>query len=207
MGYMVEGRSCKDDMLKMRSWLTKYSQETHHLLQMLAECCINYLLMQIRAGAQLLQVFESSAEHLTKDEFLTWSLPQLKLIREEVKLRSEKENLPPIPMILFAKGAGHSLAEQSKLGYEVIGIDWRVDPIVARQQVGPNITLQGNLDPMDMLKCPDEIKALVKEMVQKFGSSRYIANLGHGITPSTPIESMKILTETVHKFSAKSNQD
>lgn len=203
MGYMVEGRSCKDDMTKMKSWLNKHSKETHQLLDMLTECCIEYLLMQIRAGAQLLQVFESSADHLSKDEFLIWSIPQLKRIRTEVKLRAEKENLPSVPMILFAKGAGHSLAEQSKLGYEVLGIDWSVNPSMAREQVGPDITLQGNLDPEDMLKSPEQLRALVVEMVKQFGSKRYIANLGHGITPDTPITSMETLTRTVHEFPTK----
>lgn len=55
---------------------------------------------------------------------------------------------------LFAKGGGHSLAEQAALGYEVIGIDWTVDPLVAREAVGPNVTLQGNLDPQDLYKSP-----------------------------------------------------
>lgn len=100
---------------------------------------------------------------------------------------------------LFAKGAGHSLAEQSKLGYEVIGVDWTVDPLDARKQVGPNITLQGNLDPQDMYKTPEEVQALVEVMIKKFGKHRYIANLGHGITPQTPIKSMEVLVETVHK--------
>lgn len=203
MGYMVEGGSCKDGMPKMQNWLLKYPNETRELLDKLAECCVQYLLMQVRAGAQLLQVFESSAEHMTVDEFLTWSLPHLKYIREEVKLRSEKEKLPIVPMILFAKGAGHSLHKQSQIGYEVLSIDWKMDPVEARKAVGENVTLQGNLNPEDMLKSPNELKALIEDMLTKFGSKRYIANLGHGITPKTPIESMQILTETVHKFSTK----
>lgn len=100
---------------------------------------------------------------------------------------------------LFAKGAGHSLKEQSELGYDVIGLDWTVDPIEARNLVGPNITLQGNLDPQDMYRNPDELRNLTTEMVHKFGKSRYIANLGHGITPQTPLASMEVLVEAVHK--------
>lgn len=74
-----------------------------------------------------------------------------------------------------------------------------MDPLDARKQVGPNITLQGNLDPQDMYKTPEEVQALVEEMIKKFGKHRYIANLGHGITPQTPIKSMEVLVETVHK--------
>lgn len=74
-----------------------------------------------------------------------------------------------------------------------------MDPIAARSVVGPNITLQGNLDPQDMYRNPDELRTLTTEMVHKFGKSRYIANLGHGITPQTPISSMEVLVEAVHK--------
>lgn len=74
-----------------------------------------------------------------------------------------------------------------------------MDPIEARSVVGPNITLQGNLDPQDMYRNADELRDLTTEMVHKFGKSRYIANLGHGITPQTPITSMEVLVEAVHK--------
>lgn len=100
---------------------------------------------------------------------------------------------------VFAKGAGHSLTEQAALGYEVISLDWTVDPEEARKQVGPNITLQGNLDPQDLYKTPEEVRELATAMVRKFGKTRYIANLGHGITPQTPIVSMEVLVDAAHK--------
>lgn len=81
----------------------------------------------------------------------------------------------------------------------MLGLDWTVDPVAARGVVGPNITLQGNLDPQDMYRTPEELRSLTTEMVHKFGKSRYIANLGHGITPQTPITSMEVLVDTVHK--------
>jgi len=101
-------------------------------------------------------------------------------------------------MTIFAKGAMDSLEELSNIGYEVVGIDYSIDPEEARRRVGPNVTVQGNLDPQDMFKSPEEVTALVEEMVKKFGKTRYIANLGHGILPTTPIESMMALVETVH---------
>lgn len=78
-------------------------------------------------------------------------------------------------------------------------MDWTIDPLEARQLVGPNVTLQGNLDPQDLYKTQEEIHELTTTMVKKFGKHRYIANLGHGITPLTPIESMTTFTESVHK--------
>lgn len=100
----------------------------------------------------MLQVFESSADYISKEEFARVSLPYCKLIRDQLHERLRSQNIEPVPMVMYAKGGGHSLKEQSELGYEVIGLDWTVDPMEARQIVGPNVTLQGNLDPQDLYK-------------------------------------------------------
>lgn len=194
---MIEGGG-SPTMSKAKAWLTDHPKETQELLTLLTNTIVDYLVMQVKAGAQLIQVFESSAEHLSKDVFNSICIPHLREIQAELRKKLINDGIEPVPMTIFAKGAGHSLAEMSSLGYEVIGVDWTVDPIEARKQVGPNITLQGNLDPQDMYKTPEEIAELTKTMVRKFGKSRYIANLGHGITPLTPIESMTVFTETVH---------
>ncbi|XP_036333644.1 uroporphyrinogen decarboxylase isoform X2 [Rhagoletis pomonella] len=198
MGYMIEGGGSKT-MAKSKAWLTDYPEDSKMLLSMLTNAIVDYLEMQVKAGAQLLQIFESSAEHLSKEDFLKWAVPYLKDIRDKLDERLKQQSIPVVPMTIFAKGAGHSLKEQATLGYDVIGLDWTVDPVEARKEVGPNITLQGNLDPQDMYKTPVEIRALTTEMVRKFGKDRYIANLGHGITPQTPIISMETLVDAVHK--------
>lgn len=197
MGYMIEGGGSKT-MEKAKHWLTAYTSESKHLLTLLSQVIVDYFEMQVKAGAQMLQLFESSAEHLSKELFLEVSLGHVKYIRDNLRERLIEQNIEPVPMVLFAKGAGHSLKEQSELGYEVIGLDWSVDPIEARNAVGPNITIQGNLNPEDMYKPSEELKVLTESMVKKFGRKRYIANLGHGITPQTPIESMTVFVDTVH---------
>ena len=143
-------------------------------------------------------MFESSAEHLSKEQYLTIALPYLKRIRDDLHKKFTEEGVTPVPMTLFSKGAMHSLTEQAQTGYDVIGLDWTIDPEEARKLVGPNVTLQGNLDPQDMYKPPEELRELVLTMVRKFGKHRYIANLGHGITPQTPVESMSVLVKAVH---------
>lgn len=200
MGYMIEGGGSKT-MSKAKAWLTEYPSDSKRLLTNLTNTIVDYLFMQVKAGAQMLQVFESSCDHISKDEFLVASLPYLKDIRDKLHEKLKNNNISPVPMTIFAKGAMHSLEEMSKLGYEVVGIDYSIDPIEARHRVGPNVTVQGNLDPQDMYKSPEELRELVKDMVKKFGKERYIANLGHGITPQTPIESMTVLVDTVHKCS------
>lgn len=197
MGYMIEGGGSKT-MEKTKNWLSMFQKESLSLLQLLTDVCIDYLEMQVKAGAQMLQVFESSADYITKEEFLKFSLPYLKQIREKLQEKLNKQGIPLVPMIVFGKGAMHSLAEIADLKYDVIGIDYSIDPDEVRKIVGPNVTVQGNLDPQDLYKSQEEIKTLTKAMVRKFGKNRYIANLGHGITPQTPIESMQTFVETVH---------
>lgn len=198
MGYMIEGGG-SPTMSKTKEWLEKYPKDVHKLLRLLTNVIIDYLVMQVESGAQLLQVFESSADHLTREQFTEFSAPYLKDIRCGVKKFLEEKVVEQVPMTVFAKGGGHSLDIQAQLGYETIGLDWTVDPIGARKIVGSNITLQGNLDPQDLYKTPEEIRKLTKEMALKFGKSRYICNLGHGITPKTPLESMAAFTEAIHE--------
>lgn len=182
MGYMIEGGGSKT-MMKAKKWLYKYPQESHKLLTILSDIIVNYVVMQVECGAQTIQIFESSAEFLNAQLFETFLLPYLKYIRATVKSTLKSRQIEEVPMILFAKGAYYSLAEQAKLGYDVIGIDWTIDPAEARNIVGPNVTLQGNLDPPALYGDETTIKKLTKEMIEKFGKERYIANLGHGIYP------------------------
>lgn len=198
MGYMIEGGGSKT-MSKTKEWLKEYPEDSKKLLDILTTLVVDYVEMQIRAGAQMIQIFESSAEHLSREDFLNVALPQLKKIHDDLKVRFTNQTIPMVPLTLFAKGAGHSLKEQATLGFDVISLDWTVDPQMARQAIGMDVTLQGNLDPQDLYKTPEEIRTLVTEMVRKFGKTRYIANLGHGITPQTPIESMEVFVDTVHK--------
>lgn len=153
MGYMIEGGGSKT-MSKAKAWLSDYPEESKKLLETLTSVIVDYFVMQVKAGAQMLQVFESSAEHLSKEQFLEISIPYVKSIRVQLEQKLKDEGIETVPMVIFAKGGGHSLAEQAQLGYAIIGLDWTVDPEEARKQVGPNITLQGNLDPQDLYKTP-----------------------------------------------------
>lgn len=146
MVYMIEsGESPAKGRAK--EWLTEYPEASHQLLSTLADAIVGYLEMQVKHGAQMLQVFESSADCIDKEQFAQVSLPYVRRIREQLIQRLNEQGVEPVPMVLFAKGAGHSLSEQAQCGYDVIGLDYNVDPIEARKAVGPNVTLQGNLDP------------------------------------------------------------
>jgi uroporphyrinogen decarboxylase len=198
MGYMVEGGGSKT-LSKAKAWLYQYPDASKQLLKALTSAVVDYLVMQAGAGAQLLQVFESSAEHLGPELFKNYSLPYIQDISSRVKAEVKAKGLGDIPMIIFAKGAHYALQDLAESGYDVIGLDWTIDPEEARQKVGSGVTLQGNLDPCALYAPEADLKKYAKEMLKKFGKSRYIANLGHGIYPDMKPDHVATLIETVHE--------
>lgn len=104
-------------------------------------------------------------------------------------------------MVLFAKGGWYCLEEQAELGYEVLGVDWTVEPKYVRNILkNKNITIQGNLDPCALYSSKSDLNSQVEKMLNEFGSDRYIVNLGHGIYPDAPIDSLKTVVDVVHSF-------
>ncbi|CAB0014672.1 unnamed protein product [Nesidiocoris tenuis] len=196
LGYMVEGGGSKT-MSKAKKWLYEHPSESKRLLNMLTVTVSDYLIAQARAGAQLLQVFESNAEYLGPALFKEFALPCIRDIAKNVR-EGLKDRKPYVPMTIFAKGAHYALEELGSSGYDVVGLDWTVDPVIARQRVGPNVTLQGNLDPCALYAPPESLSAMGKDMVQKFSKSRYIANLGHGIYPDMDPEHVEVFLKAIH---------
>ena len=101
---------------------------------------------------------------------------------------------------VFAKGGHYALEKLAQSGYDVVGLDWTMDPQKARTILGPNVTLQGNLDPCALYAPPEDLKTRVKEMGGKFGKTRWIANLGHGIYPDMDPESMTTFVNAIHEL-------
>jgi len=202
MAYMIEGGGSKTQS-KAKKWLYLHPEASHKLLSLLSSVCARYLVEQVRAGAQLLQVFESNAEYLGSQEFETFALPYLKDISKKVRESLAAENLPLVPMTVFAKGGHYALKSLSDSGYDTVGLDWTIDPVEARKIVGSNITLQGNMDPCALYSPPEKIEEIVKEMARKFGTQRWIANLGHGIYPDMSPDHLHAFLKAIHKYSSK----
>ncbi|XP_031831460.1 uroporphyrinogen decarboxylase [Nomia melanderi] len=199
MSYMIQGGG-SSTMTKARSWLYKHPKDSHKLLQMITNVIVDYLVMQVKAGAQLLQVFESHADFFNDELFASYSFKYLKEISEKVRKQLKEGGIPEVPMIAFPKGATMNSLEmlaKSKT-YEVLGLDWTIDPIEARKRLGPDVTLQGNLDPCALYASEEEITSRGRDMAIKFGKNRYIANLGHGILPDIPIKSVEALIKGIH---------
>lgn len=201
MAYMVEGGS-SSTYSKPRKWLYKYPNESKKLLSLLTDTIIVYLIGQVQAGAQLLQLFDSHAGVLDRDLFVEFALPYLVKIVDNVKKGVADKGLQPVPMTVFAKGAHYSIEDLAKTNYDVIGLDWTMDALTSRQVSNLHgKTLQGNLDPAMLYAPPEHIAEATKAMLAKFGTRRYIANLGHGIYPDMSPDQLKVFIDSVHKYS------
>jgi len=201
MSYMIEGGGSKTHS-KSKKWLYQHPEASKKLLKILTDVNVNYLVGQVRAGAQLLQVFESNAEYLGPSEFKEFILPTLIEINQRVKQTLKDEGLDQVPMTIFAKGGHYALKELGSSGYDVVGLDWTIDPVLGRQLAGNSVTLQGNLDPPALYAPASHLEENVKKMVQKFGKHRWIANLGHGIYPDMDPESVNNFVTYVHKYTS-----
>jgi len=189
--YMVEGKGSKT-WEKAKQFCFTQPELAHQLLQKITDITINYLKAQVKAGADVLQVFDSWSGCLSPGDFKVVAQPYLIQIADALKEYA--------PVILFPKGSWYSLKELSDSSASGLGLDWCISPEMARQMTGNKITLQGNFDPARLLLPVPEIKKAVKEMIDAFGAQRYIANLGHGITPNIPVENAKAFVDAVKEY-------
>ena len=129
------------------------------------------------------------------------SVPPFQRIASEVKAELKLRHLPVVPMTVFPKGAHWALASLSHSAYDCISIDWSTSPRWARQQVGDRVALQGNLDPAALFAPEEEVRRLVREMLEAFGAVGTIANLGHGMLPEHTPDMLAVLVDEVHRHS------
>ena len=189
--YMIEGKGSKT-WDKAKQFCYTESNLAHQLLQKITDTTIVYLKAQAKAGADVLQVFDSWSGCLSPEDFKFFAQPYLLQIADAVK--------EDAPVILFPKGSWYALKDLSESSASGLGIDWCISPKTARELTNNSITLQGNFDPAKLLMPVPEIKKAVKKMIDEFGIQNYIANLGHGITPNVPVENAKAFVDAVKEY-------
>ncbi|TPX55623.1 uroporphyrinogen decarboxylase [Powellomyces hirtus] len=209
MAYMIEGGGSKT-LSKAKAWLGQWPEESKELLQRVTDVVVDFLVGQAKAGAQLLQVFDSWAGELSPAQFNEFSLPYIQQIPTRVRaaLREIDPTLAKIPMVVFARGAHYALESLStpEIGYDIISLDWTMDPVASRKRVGDNVSLQGNADPSLLYAPKETIKKEVAVMLEKFGTKRrYIANLGHGMHPDHDPEHLRAFLEAIRDVSSERN--
>jgi uroporphyrinogen decarboxylase len=194
--YMVEGRGTKQFSVAKRM-LFESPQTAHALLAKLATAVGRFLVSQVEAGAQALQIFESWAGALAPHEFRQFVLPYL--ARVAAIARTAR-----VPLIVFAPGAGWALEEiaQATLA-DVVGVDWQLEASTARKRLEHlPVALQGNFDPCNLYASPSVIRARTHKMLEEFGGHGHIANLGHGILPDVPVEHARAFIDAVREWRA-----
>ena len=191
--YMVEGSGSKT-FSKARNMLYTQPEVAHAVMQKLTDSIINYIKGQIAAGADLIQIFDSWAGVLSPSQYEEFSLRYIRQICDAIT---------EVPITVFAKGAYFARKAMSELNCETIGLDWNMDIAESREIIGEGKTLQGNLDPCALYGSFEEVKKATRKMLDEFGDSRHIANLGHGVYPDVDPEKVKCFIETVKEYSSK----
>lgn len=194
--YMVEGSSNKSfPMIQMMR--QQEPQLLHLLLSKLAEAVSLHLDAQIKAGAQVVMIFDTWGGLLSTLDYQMYSLQYIKQIIKSIEGSS-------VPVILFTKEGGQWLELMAQSGCHVIGVDWLVNLKEARERVGNTIALQGNLNPSILCQSEEVIRSEVARILAEYGKGAgHIFNLGHGITPDVPPEHVAILVDAVHTLSQR----
>jgi uroporphyrinogen decarboxylase len=191
--YLVEGGTSKS-YGHLLSWSWDDPKGLARLLDRLADVSARYLVGQIEAGAQAIQLFDTWGGLLDARRFREIAVPPVLKILEALGGR--------VPLIYYINGGAHLLPELGRLPVNVLSVDWRVPLDQVRAVVGPDKVLQGNLDPTTLLATPDRIEERTLEMLRQGAGGGHVANLGHGILPNTPPDHARAFIRTVKEQSA-----
>jgi len=190
--YVVQGQGSKN-FDKAKEFCFTQPLAAHQLLQKITDTTIAYLKAKVKAGVDVVQVFDSWGGMLSPVDYQEFSWKYINQIIEALKDEA--------PVIAFGKGCWFALQEMAKSNASALGVDWTITPQNARYLTGGNITLQGNFDPSRLLSPPATIKKMVHKMINDFGKDKYVVNLGHGILPNIPLENAKAFIDAVKDYS------
>jgi uroporphyrinogen decarboxylase len=187
--YAIEGRTSKS-FAETKALFYRHPDEARRLLALIGEATRDYLLAQIKAGAQAVQLFDSWVGVLSAEDFETFALPPTRALVAELRATG-------VPVIYFGNGATTILDRVAAVGADVYGVDWRLPIDEARARLGGARAVQGNLDPAVLLGPTSEIERRARDIVRRGGKRGHVFNLGHGITPDVPLEAVSALVAAV----------
>jgi uroporphyrinogen decarboxylase len=205
--YMVEGAG-SDDYRLVKTMLYARPDLMHRILEVNAAAVAAYLNAQIDAGAQAVMVFDSWGGVLADGAFQRFSLDYTRRVVQGLKREHGGQR---VPVIVFTKGGGPWVEQIADIGADVVGLDWTANLGVARQRVGHQVALQGNLDPNVLFAPPEVVAREAVAVLDSFGRPQradggwdgHVFNLGHGISQHTPPEHVSALVEAVHAHSRR----
>ena len=192
--YMVEGRG-SDDWRTVKALRHSRPDLLHAILEVNAKAVTEYLKAQVEAGAQVVMLFDTWGGALAYEDYESFSLAYSRKI-----LASGLG----VPTILFTRGGNPWLGAMMESGCDAVGLDWTTDAAAARRLAAGRVSLQGNLDPAALFATPDAVRAAVRRTLDAFGPAPgHVFNLGHGILPGTPVDSVSALVEEVRAYSGR----
>jgi len=187
--YAIEGKTAKT-FSETKKLFYREPEMARRLLALIADATRDYLLAQVRAGAQAVQLFDSWVGVMSAEDFETFVLPPTTALVAALRDTG-------VPVIYFGNGAGAILDRVARVGATVYGIDWRTPIDEARARLGGAAAVQGNLDPAVLLGPIAEVERRARDIVRRGGKRGHVFNLGHGITPDAPIEAVEALVAAV----------
>jgi len=194
--YIVEGGPSKE-YHHVKSLMYTYPELWAQFMSLVSEALTDYLVCQIEAGAQAVQVFDSWVGVLSPADYQQYVLPYSKKMIQAAKAKN-------VPVIHFGTDTTNLLPLMKEAGSDVIGLDWRIPLDVGWKQLGEDVAVQGNLDPMALFAPRDVLGAKVKDVLDRAGGRPgHIFNLGHGISRFTDPDQVKTVVEMVHEWTAK----
>jgi len=195
--YMVEGTTSKN-FVETKAWMFQNPKRARALLSKIRDVIADHLVAQVEAGAAAVQIFDSWAGILGRDDYLTFGLPYIVPIIERVKKTGA-------PVILFAKGAHSSFPELAQSGADALAVDWTTPMDVAHRMTKGQVALQGNLDPVALFGPAERVEREVQRIFTEAKDVEgHVFNLGHGILPKTPVENVDVLVDAVRRMGKKS---
>jgi uroporphyrinogen decarboxylase len=206
--YLVEGKTSKE-YLKIKKMAFTEPALLHGILQVLADNIGDYACFQIENGAQLIQIFDSWAGHLSPRDYDEFAAPYQKQVLDKIKLR-----YPDIPTVTYIKHSGALVERMAATGVDVVSLDWTVDMAEGRDRIAAGRAaagfagrggVQGNLDPAVLYASHDVIRERTHEILQAAGDAGHVMNLGHGIEATTPEENAAFFVETVRNYRHHTN--
>jgi len=185
--YMVEGRT-KEGFATVKSFMHQEPRAFQDLLHRIAQATIGYLRAQIATGATAVQLFDTWCGELNMADYEEFVLPAVQKVVRGVASTA--------PVIYYTKASHHLLPAIVQSGANVLSVDWRIDLSALRKLVGPNVGIQGNLDPALLYAPQDMLRSKTAEILNQLGGVGHILNLGHGILPTTPVENAQLFIQT-----------
>ncbi|RMH65452.1 MAG: uroporphyrinogen decarboxylase [Cyanobacteria bacterium J003] len=189
--YAIEGKSSKD-YIQIKAMAYHEPDLLHKFLNHLATAIADYLCYQIDCGAQVVQLFDSWAGQLSRQDYNTFAFPYQKRVIQKVKAV-----YPDVPIILYINGSAAIVDRMAATGVDIVSLDWTVDIGTIRQQFPPRVGLQGNLDPVILFAPQPVLKERSLAIIEAGRKGKYIFNLGHGVLQGTPEENVAFLFDLV----------